>query len=436
MNTLRLLFSISFFTLPYFTIGQNTLTTIKYEYDYNNQLTKTIYSSGKTYTYIYDEIGNRKQKIISISCVLPTAFLSGSTTIEEGQSTSLKFAYAGTKPINMTVNEVTFSYINSNNLSYEVTPGSTQTYTISQISNACGLGTAHGSATVTVVPRVLRPDIIIESFDINQYTENEIMFSIKIKNIGEKPANMENFNLKSFVSPNPNLQQVGGFNNSWTMSSVPELGIGEDITLFLRTNIDYKSNLHYYIFLPDFFNYIEESNESNNQKSYLVKKCTNPNNDTLLLTGNLNQPIYFGKTKIEIKDANTSQPNTLIIAPQINGLPNFSAGQNNISLLVGTCVNPEPGYIPGGSVSTLGSSLKVMKSNKEKSLRVNTKGEKILSASLWDGSKRLKVLEVGKIQTNGEIEFDLKELNLSPEKSYSVIIETTNGKNLIEYLTK
>jgi YD repeat-containing protein len=429
MNTIRLLFSISFFTLPYFSIGQNTLTTKKYEYDDNHQLTKTIYSNGKTYTYIYDELGNRKQKIISISCVLPTAFLSGSTEIEQGQSTNLKLNTAGKTPYNLQIDGQQYQ-TNNGELSVSVSPQATTTYSVSQITNQCGLGNASGSATVTVVPRIIRPDMVIQSFNVYQFTEYEMVFSLVVKNIGEKAASMLDFSVGAVTSSNNTHEQSDSFNNVWLTSSPYELEPNQELTMFLRTPINYKNNEHYYIFLPDYFGHIQESNESNNPKTYLVRKCQG---DTLRLSGSLTQPAYFGKNKIILENGANPTVSTLLIAPSIEGIPTFSVTQNNTIMIPGTC-NNDPGFIPGTIPSTQNSQdqIKLVNPKNAETFSFILKQKDKLSISIWDGKNKVGDIAKEKRFNEGLIELDITTVSLKSDRNYMMLIETSLGKNLIE----
>jgi hypothetical protein len=82
--------------------------------------------------------------------LLPVATISGDTTIQAGQSTTLKVHFTGASPISLTVNGVAYNNLTQSPLSVPVTPAGTTTYTLGSVSNACGAGTGAGSATVTI----------------------------------------------------------------------------------------------------------------------------------------------------------------------------------------------------------------------------------------------------------------------------------------------
>ncbi|GGM74392.1 hypothetical protein GCM10010967_02400 [Dyadobacter beijingensis] len=89
---------------------------------------------------------------------LPTATISGNTTIDLGQSATLNIRFTGDSP---------WKYILSNGIKGDTTttdqantqvtvkPGTTTTYLLTEVSNACGKGISFGTALVTVkVPTI------------------------------------------------------------------------------------------------------------------------------------------------------------------------------------------------------------------------------------------------------------------------------------------
>ena len=83
----------------------------------------------------------------------PTATLSGSTTVQSGQSATLTVTFTGAPPFSVALSDgQTRTNITTTTTSFTVSPTTTTQYTLSSVSNSCGTGTASGSATITVAP--------------------------------------------------------------------------------------------------------------------------------------------------------------------------------------------------------------------------------------------------------------------------------------------
>lgn len=84
------------------------------------------------------------------------ARISGSSTICSGASANLTVNFTGASPFSLTytngVTPATLTGITSNPLILSVTPTATRTYTITNVSNACGTGLFNGSPVITVQP--------------------------------------------------------------------------------------------------------------------------------------------------------------------------------------------------------------------------------------------------------------------------------------------
>jgi Concanavalin A-like lectin/glucanases superfamily len=85
-----------------------------------------------------------------------TASLMGLITINEGQSTNLTINFTGTPPYTYTITGGTSQTTSTNPLTIPVSPIVNTTYTITSLSNTCGIGSAFGSANITVNPVPLR----------------------------------------------------------------------------------------------------------------------------------------------------------------------------------------------------------------------------------------------------------------------------------------
>lgn len=97
---------------------------------------------------------------VQAPCSVPTAALTGSSTITPGQQATLTATFTGTAPYNLTLsNGQTFANLTQNPYSFTVNPTQTTAYTVTRVSNSCGAGTAGGSATVTVVSGTVCPGL-------------------------------------------------------------------------------------------------------------------------------------------------------------------------------------------------------------------------------------------------------------------------------------
>ncbi len=94
-----------------------------------------------------------------------TATISGTATINEGQSTNLTVNFTGQSPWTYSITGGASQTTSTNPVTIPVLPTITTTYSVTSISNAaCGTGTALGSAVITVNPVPLR---LISCFPFN-----------------------------------------------------------------------------------------------------------------------------------------------------------------------------------------------------------------------------------------------------------------------------
>jgi hypothetical protein len=104
MNMKRILF----LTVFVFCLVEAFAQKRTYEYDELQRLAKTHYwrndAKTSTVTYSYDAVGNRESKVVTVYCTNPTATLSGTQTINEGNAATLSVALTGDTPYNYTVN--------------------------------------------------------------------------------------------------------------------------------------------------------------------------------------------------------------------------------------------------------------------------------------------------------------------------------------------
>ncbi|MER0442749.1 LamG-like jellyroll fold domain-containing protein [Emticicia sp. W12TSBA100-4] len=78
------------------------------------------------------------------------ATMSGTSNIQDGNSTNISIAFTGSFPITYTLSNGVTGVANSSPININVAPYGNTTYTISSISNTCGNGIISGNAVVTV----------------------------------------------------------------------------------------------------------------------------------------------------------------------------------------------------------------------------------------------------------------------------------------------
>lgn len=89
--------------------------------------------------------------MITVICPV-TATISGSATINKGQSTNLQISFTESGPWTYRISGVNQDFVsNVNPAIIPVAPAATTTYTLSSVSNSCGFGTVSGSAAITVI---------------------------------------------------------------------------------------------------------------------------------------------------------------------------------------------------------------------------------------------------------------------------------------------
>jgi hypothetical protein len=93
-----------------------------------------------------------KAKVVAVIQPLPTATISGETSLTQGQSATLKIEFSGQGPWTYTLsNGFTGTATTSQNpITVTVTPLETTIFTVTKITNNCGDGTPIGSATINV----------------------------------------------------------------------------------------------------------------------------------------------------------------------------------------------------------------------------------------------------------------------------------------------
>jgi Secretion system C-terminal sorting domain len=107
---------------------------------------------------------------------LPTATLSGTATINVGETANLTMIFTGDAPWTYRLTDGTNGTANTSPFTLAVKPTLSTTYALQSVSNACGNGTATGSVRVSVVPRISTADLTLSSVCVG--TNVSVPFSI------------------------------------------------------------------------------------------------------------------------------------------------------------------------------------------------------------------------------------------------------------------
>ena len=114
--------------------------------------------------------------------VRPTATISGSPTINFGETAALTLSFTGEGPWSFGLSDGTAGTADRTPFTVTVKPTQTSSYLVSSVRNLCGEGSTFGSGSVTVIPRLLTENV---SSAVCSGKEIEVKFSIG----GTLPAN-------------------------------------------------------------------------------------------------------------------------------------------------------------------------------------------------------------------------------------------------------
>ncbi len=163
-------------------IGSNPVSGYTYNWSPNTGLSnpyvsQPVASPGNTTNYILtvtDSSGcaSTDQVIVTVK-PLPTAAISGTTSICSGGSTMLSISLTGTSPWSITYTDgsstMTVTGITTSPKTITVTPSSTRTYSVTNVTDATGCANSGtGSAVITVTPFPVTAGIITGPTDVYQ----------------------------------------------------------------------------------------------------------------------------------------------------------------------------------------------------------------------------------------------------------------------------
>ncbi|WP_373511232.1 hypothetical protein [Persicitalea sp.] len=145
---------------------------------------------------------------------LPTATISGDTTINSGGEALLRVSFGGPSPTSISVAGISYNNLSQSPLLINLFPDNTTTYTIDSVTNACGRGTVSGSATVTIaaVPPVdtiatlnIAADTVCRDSEVQvSFTTNAFFNSANEFKVQLSDANGANFtDISTTSTPTP-----------------------------------------------------------------------------------------------------------------------------------------------------------------------------------------------------------------------------------------
>jgi len=115
--------------------------------------------------------------------IKPTATLSGNATVNFGESAVLAVALTGEGPWSLVLSDGTTLTTEISPTQVTVKPSQTTAYQLASVRNACGEGTGSGTASVTVIPRIITENLATSVCSGKNF---EVKFSI---GGGTLPAN-------------------------------------------------------------------------------------------------------------------------------------------------------------------------------------------------------------------------------------------------------
>jgi Metallo-peptidase family M12B Reprolysin-like/PKD-like domain len=355
----------------------------------------------------------------------PTATLTGTQSILQGQSATLTATLTGTSPWSIVVNGQTYSNINTSPYAFSVTPSITTTYTLTNVSNSCANVSVTTNNTATVTVQCADPDLIVENVTIDRYTPNRVEYTATIRNAGLVNASLDAFLLGVYASEDSLLNANDAFKYAISTGG-NTLAPNQTLTFSYWSSFDFTNTQYYLRWQADYLTAITECSETNNNLFKLVNRCSD--NGTLNLTGTLAAGYYATNQQVTLTNA-TLADNVLIVGSSISGLPITNI--NNSAIIVGGCLNVPSVPLRGASEVTTKSKPLVTftrdASNKQVGFELSTEVE--ANIYVWNATKKSKV---AMLQNNNKLSkglhaFSEAQLKTNASDTFVLYVETPVG---------
>jgi Ig-like domain CHU_C associated/CARDB len=294
--------------------------------------------------------------------------------------------------------------------------------------NSCP-SVSRGSSLVSVCQL---PDLIISDVIVTKYSTNRIDYRVVVKNIGNQTVNLGSFAFSTYGSTDAVKDNTDTFKNAMFLGG-GNLAKDQTINYDVFASIDYKSPEHYFVLLADHYASISECDENNNSFGKVVKLCTHANNS--VLNGSYGPGLIAANGYLTLNNV-IANPNTLFLATAINGNPKLTANNNNVSFVVGTCL--QQGFLPSSNIqSTESARLAASKSKDGIEFTENSSANVFtyqnnsnanIHFSIWDMEAKVKLNNVQQVLSKGNTGIDLSKFGLIKGKNYILHFESVNGK--------
>lgn len=354
------------------------------------------------------------------------AVLTGTQTINLGETVAIKATMTGTPPFIITINGDLFANINSP-FYWPVSPTQTTTYTLFSVTDVCGTVniTSDNVAVVTVNTACTKPDLVVSDVTITKYTPNRINYTAQIKNVGLTNASMGSFFLGVYTSSD---ELVNG-NDIWKYSITTgggTLAPNQTLNFSYNTSFSFTDSQYYLRLKADELGLISECDEANNNLIKLVNKCTTTGN--LNLTGIISSGYYATNQAVTITNAALSD-NVLVVGKSISGTPALTA--LNSVFMIGGCLN-----VPASNVAT---TPKIINKTKPIIEFLETDSKQIVEFSLteelpttiyiWNATTKTKVTTIQEKtkSSKGLNTIDLTQFGLNKTDIFILNIEIPDG---------
>lgn len=409
-----------------------------YAWTFGDNTTSGVFSPIKTYTAngtysvklrTTNSCGRFSEitKTVTVNCI-PTATITGTQTINTGQSANLSVALTGSGPWSVIVNGIEYNNITTSPKIIAVSPSTTATYAISAVSNSCGFGTFGGSATVTVNQGYCpnQADLIVSDINITKYTPDRIYYNVIVKNIGTIGTSMGSFSFSSYGSTDAILNAEDEQKNVLFLGG-GTLNRDQSITYSAWSSLDWRSNRHYLIVNADHYNLISECTETNNSKSLLAKKCSS--SSFIAANGSMPSGLTASNQGMSFNPGTMFSNNSIFVAPSITGFPTITVNNQNVSFVIGTCL-----YTTTTSGATTNSNIEkpvfeFLESSSIASIKYSLSKPQTITISIWGNTEQAKLSDIESLQSKSAGEHTLN-LNTSAWVSgqiYIIHFETPSG---------